>query len=84
MMIDGTLLKLPHTPESKNAANYQGTKFLYSLTVNVFNDDNNKIRASLARFPGSKHDNHVWKNDAISGSSPIFLVHRIHDEQYSI
>jgi len=62
MMMDGTLLRLSFTPESDDAADYHGRKFLYSLTVNILNDDKKKIRAYLSGFPGSTHDNRVWKN----------------------
>ena len=62
MMMDGTLLSLSLTPESQDASGYHGRKILHSLTVNVLNDDRMKIRAYLAGFPGSTHDNRVWKN----------------------
>jgi hypothetical protein len=62
MMTDGNLLRLSLKPESEDAADYHGRKFLYSLTVNVLNDDQKRIKAYLAGFPWSTHDNHVWKN----------------------
>jgi hypothetical protein len=61
MMMDGMLLHLSLTPESQDASDYHGRKFLHSLTVNVLNDDRMKIRAYLAGFPVSAHDNCVWK-----------------------
>jgi hypothetical protein len=61
-MMDGTLLPLAITPSCDDAADYNGRKFAYSLTVNVINDDKRRIRAYLAGFPGSTHDNRVWKH----------------------
>eukprot|EP00804_Cyclotella_cryptica_P026266 CCRYP_019838-RA/>CCRYP_019838-RA protein AED:0.13 eAED:0.14 QI:50/0/0/1/0/0/2/0/236 len=49
-------------PESDDAANYHGRKFAYSITVNVLNDDERRIQAYCAGYPGSAHDNRVWRN----------------------
>jgi hypothetical protein len=62
IMMDGTLLRLAITPEYENSADYHGRKFTYSLTVNILNDDRRQIRAYLAGFPGSTHDNRDLKN----------------------
>ena len=35
---------------------------MYSLTVLVINDDKRKIRAYLSGYPGSTHDNRLWRN----------------------
>lgn len=61
-LMDGTLLPLGIAPSCDDAADYHGRKFRYSLTVNVINDDHRRIRAYLAGFPGSAHDNRVWKH----------------------
>ena len=50
----------PSAPQRNS--DYHGHKFQYSLTVLVINDDRCKIRAYLAGFPGSTHDNRVWRN----------------------
>jgi hypothetical protein len=41
---------------------YHGRKYAYSLTINVINDDHRRIHAYVAGFPGSTHDNRVWKH----------------------
>eukprot|EP00956_Cyclotella_meneghiniana_P011420 scaffold16021_cov55-Cyclotella_meneghiniana.AAC.1 len=60
--MDGTLLPLAIQPSSSDYEDYVGRKFQYSLTVNVINDDKRRIRAYLAGFPGSAHDNRVRSN----------------------
>ena len=60
-LMDGTLVELAITPTSDDAADYNGRKYGYSLTIMVINDDRRKIRAYLSGFPGSTHDNRVWK-----------------------
>lgn len=61
-LMDGTLLPLGIAPSSDDAADYHGRKFPYSLTVLVINDDKRKIRAYLSGYPGSTHDNRLWRN----------------------
>jgi hypothetical protein len=61
-IMDGTLLPLGLEPICDDYADYKGRKYVYSLTVNVINDDRRKIRDYLAGFPGSSHDNRVWKH----------------------
>lgn len=61
-MMDGTLLPLGIAPLCTDSADYHGRKFQYSLTVLVINDDKRKIRAYLAGYPGSTHDNRLWRN----------------------
>ena len=60
--MDGTLLPLAFEPSSDDAADYHRRKFPYSLTVLVINDDKQRIRAYLAGYPGSTHDNRLWQN----------------------
>lgn len=61
-MMDGTLLPLAIQPCCSDYEDYVGRKFQYSLTVNVINDDKRRIRAYLAGYPGSTHDNRVRTN----------------------
>jgi hypothetical protein len=61
-LMDGTLLPLAIAPSCDDAADYHGRKFRFSLKVNVINDDHRRIRAYSAGFPGSAHDNRVWKH----------------------
>ena len=58
--MDGTLLPLAFDPLSDDAEVYHGRKFPYSLTVLVISDDKQRIRAYLAGYPGSTHDNRLW------------------------
>ncbi len=60
-LMDGTLIPLGIAPSCSDAADYSGKKLTYSLTVCVINDDKRKIRAYLSGFPGSTHDNQVWR-----------------------
>ncbi len=61
-LMDGTLLPLAFQPASDDYADYHGRKFPYSLTVLVINDDRRRIRAYLSGYPGSTHDNRLWRN----------------------
>lgn len=61
-LMDGTSLPLAFDTSSDNAADYHGRRFPYSLTVSVINDDKQQIRAHLAGYPGSTHDNRLWLN----------------------
>lgn len=63
---DGTLLPLTYEPQSEDAPDYHGRKFQYSLSTMIINDDRKKIRAYLAGFPGSTHDNRVYKNTRLA------------------
>ena len=60
-MMDGTLAELAFRPQSKDASDYSGRKYGYSLTIMVINDDRRKIRAYFSGYPGCSHDNRVWK-----------------------
>eukprot|EP00804_Cyclotella_cryptica_P017405 CCRYP_016634-RA/>CCRYP_016634-RA protein AED:0.35 eAED:0.35 QI:0/0/0/1/0/0/2/0/91 len=51
-----------------------GRKFPYFLMVCVNNDDKRKIHAYLSGFPGSTHDNRVWRNMIQNQKSSNFLV----------
>lgn len=61
MVGDGTLFPFAFEPETEDAPDYSGRKYGYSLTTLIFNDHNKKIRHFLAGFPGSAHDNRVFK-----------------------
>jgi len=66
---DGTLFPLICEPESDDAPDYHGRKFQYSLTAMIVNDDKKRIRYYLAGFPGSAHDNRVYRNTDL-GKTP--------------
>jgi DDE superfamily endonuclease len=58
---DGTLTPLAFEPETIDAPDYSGRKYGYSLTAMVVCDHTRRIRHYLAGFPGSAHDNRVFK-----------------------
>ena len=60
-IIDGTLLELGIMPEADDKADYSGRKYPFSLSVLIVNNDTGKIRYFLAGFPGTAHDNRIWK-----------------------
>eukprot|EP00978_Attheya_sp_CCMP212_P013581 scaffold34094_cov42-Attheya_sp.AAC.3 len=70
---DGTLFPLTFEPKSVDAPDYSGRKFAYSLTVMIVNDDQKRIRYYLAGFPGSAHDNRVYKATKLARSSQQFF-----------
>ena len=58
---DGTLTELAFAPQCPDSANYHGRKFKWSLTTCIVGDDEGYVLYHLAGFPGSAHDNRVWK-----------------------
>ena len=65
-MGDGTLFPLAFQPSTSDAPDYSGRKFKYSLTCFIVNDDQRRIRAYSAGWPGSVHDNRVFGNMRVS------------------
>jgi DDE superfamily endonuclease len=63
--IDGTLLPLAFAPQTVDAPDYHGRKHQYSLSVLIINDDQRLVRYFLAGWPGSCHDNRIWKNTPV-------------------
>ena len=58
---DGTLFPLAFEPETEDAPDYSGRKLGYSLSVMIICDNKRKVRHYLAGFPGSAHDNRIYK-----------------------
>jgi hypothetical protein len=58
---DGTLFPLAFEPETEDAPDYSGRKYGYSLSVMIICDNKRKVRHYLAGFPGSAHDNRIYK-----------------------
>jgi DDE superfamily endonuclease len=58
---DGTLFPLAFEPQSVDAPDYSGRKYGYSLSTMIICDHKRRIRHYLAGFPGSAHDNRVFK-----------------------
>jgi hypothetical protein len=59
---DGTLFPLAFEPRRTDAPDYSGRKYGYSLSTLIICDHKRRIRHYLAGFPGSAHDNRVWRN----------------------
>ena len=60
-IIDGTLVKLQLTPQDHPETYYSRKKF-HALTVLVVCDDNAKVQYVYGGWPGSVHDNRMFKN----------------------
>ena len=58
---DGTLFPLAFEPETEDAPDYSGRKHAYSLSVMIICDNKRKVRHYLAGFPGTAHDNRIYK-----------------------
>ncbi len=65
-IMDGTLLELGLKPSCNDASDYHGRKLPFSLTVLFICDDKRRIRYYLGGFPGSTHDNRVWRNSKVN------------------
>jgi hypothetical protein len=64
-LIDGTLFPLAITPQSKDAPEYFGRKHGYSFSTMIICDDQRLIRYYYSGWPGSVHDNRIFKNTTI-------------------
>lgn len=63
--IDGTLLGLFFKPRRNDSGDYVGRKYGYTLSVLIICDRNLHIRCFNAGWPGSTHDDRVWRNSEI-------------------
>ena len=61
MTADGTLIELIFEPNCADSADNHGQKLQWPITMFILGNDNCKIRYHLIGFPGSSHDNRVWK-----------------------
>jgi DDE superfamily endonuclease len=71
---DGTLFPLAFEPQTEDAPDYSGRKYGYSLTTMIVCDHNKRIIFYLAGFPGSAHDNRVFKATKIAQKPASFLA----------
>ncbi|KAJ8980659.1 hypothetical protein NQ317_017585, partial [Molorchus minor] len=62
--IDCTHVRIA-SPGGDNAETYRNRKGYFSLNVQAVCDSNNKITDIVARWPGSSHDSHIFRNSAI-------------------
>jgi hypothetical protein len=63
-IIDGTLIVLEFRPEKYHEC-YYSRKCCYALNLMVVCDDNRRITFYYAGWPGSAHDNRVWRNSKL-------------------
>ena len=63
---DGTLFPLAFEPQTEDAPDYSGRKYGYSLSTMIICDHLRRIRHYLAGYPGSAHDNRIFKETSIS------------------
>lgn len=63
---DGTLNPLAAKPRRQDAADYFGRKHGYALSTMIVCDDKRLIRYYLAGWPGSCHDNRIFRNSRIA------------------
>jgi DDE superfamily endonuclease len=61
-VVDGTLFPLTYEPQADDAPDYHSRIFQYSLSTIIVNDDQKRIRYYLAGYPGSTHDNRIYRN----------------------
>lgn len=62
--VDGTHIKI-QSPGENNAEIFRNRKQFFSLNVQTVADANLKIRNIVARWPGSSHDAHIFRNSML-------------------
>ena len=64
-VMDGTLFPLATKPQTEDFPDYKGRKHTYSITCLVVCDHERLIRYFLCGWPGSAHDERVFRNSAL-------------------
>lgn len=64
--VDGMLNPLSTKPRREDSGDFYGRKQGYSLTTLTVSDDRRMIRYFLAGWPGSCHDNRVYRNSMLA------------------
>jgi len=72
-IMDGTLFPLAFEPETEDAPDYSGRKHAYSITCLIICDDQRLIRYALCGWPGTTHDERVFRNSKIARLPDKFL-----------
>jgi DDE superfamily endonuclease len=62
---DGTLFPLAFEPQTEDAPDYSSRKYGYSISTMIICDHRRKIQYYLSGYPGSAHDNRVFKGTAL-------------------
>ncbi|KAE9305281.1 hypothetical protein PR003_g21538 [Phytophthora rubi] len=71
-MADGTLFPLEFKPETKGEA-YYSRKGYYAVNALVMCDDVARVRQIVVGWPGSVHDNRVWRNSPQNQNKDVFF-----------
>ena len=71
--IDGTLHALSQVPQREDAPDYSGRKVRFSLSTLIVCDDKRQIRYLLAGWPGTAHDNRIFKASNLYKQSAEFF-----------
>ena len=71
-LVDGTLFPLEYKPKS-NGEEYYTRKGNYAINGLVFVDDTSRVRLIMAGYPGSVHDNRVWRNSLPNNNKSDFF-----------
>ena len=72
-IMDGTLFPLAFRPRTEDAPDYSGRKHAYSLSALIVCDDRRRIRYINAGWPGTAHDNRIFKNSRIYQEATTFF-----------
>jgi DDE superfamily endonuclease len=70
------LTPLAFEPETEDAPDYSGRKFGYSISTVIFCNHKQRIQHYLAGYPGSAHDNRIFKNTKIAKRPNDFFAGR--------
>jgi hypothetical protein len=70
---DGTLFPFAFRPETEDAPDYKGRKLGYTLTCMVICDDERFIRYYLTGWPGSVHDNRIFRLTKLSKMPGLYF-----------
>ena len=84
-IIDGTLIALAFRPEAYHEC-YFSRKSMYALNVMIVCDDKKRIIFYNAGWPGSTHDNRVFRNSKLFYNRGDYFSHReylLGDSAYS-
>ena len=73
---DGTLFPLAFEPHTLDAPDYSGRKYGYSLSTLIVCDHKRRIRHYLAGYPGSVHNNRIWKATKLFKESTLYFQNR--------
>ena len=72
--MDGTLNLLTFELQCHDTTNYSSRKYGYSLCTLMVNDNKQRIMYYLDGWPGSTHENSIFKNLCLFQEYNVFLV----------